>query len=203
MVLFMHQFKKTDIYASAIIGEIVALFLLAMASNLKVTFPFIWSLLIIFPILAPIGLAAAYFIGKKIPVIYQIAKFSLVGFSNVAVDFGVLNLLMWQTNIYSGRWVILLNALSFTAAATNSYLWNKFWTFQSKESSGGSEFVQFFVVAIIGALVNTGIVYGLTTFISPVLGLSKKLWANLAKVLATFASLVWDFIGYKFIVFKK
>lgn len=199
----MNQFKKTDIYFSAIIGEIVALFLLAMASNLKVNFPLIWSLLIIFPILAPIGLMLAYLIGKKIPVIYQIAKFSLVGFSNVAVDFGVLNLLMWQANIYSGQWIILFNALSFAAAATNSYLWNKFWTFQAKESKSSTEFVQFFIVAIIGALINTGIVYGLTTFISPIFGLSKKLWANLAKVLATFVSLVWDFIGYKFIVFKK
>ena len=49
----------------------------------------------------------------------------------------------------------------------------------------------------------SSVVFGVTTFIPPFFGLSPELWANLAKVAATGFSLIWNFIGYKFIVFKK
>lgn len=198
------MFTKQDIISSLVIGEIVALFILGMVTNLQIVIPFVWLVIFVLPILALIGLYVAYLIGEKIRVIYQIAKFTLVGFSNVAIDFGVLNLLMYLTNIYGGERIILLNVMAFVVAVINSFFWNKFWTFGAKESNGGGkEFLQFIIIAAIGAVINTGIVYGLTTYISPSFGLDLKLWANFAKVLATFVSLAWNFTGYKFLVFKK
>lgn len=137
----------------------------------------------------------------------QFSKFVLVGFMNTAIDFGVLNLLMWLTGVYKGSWIILLNVTAFTVAVINSYLWNKFWTFKAKETTEAGEvtkeFIQFIIVSLVAVVINSSIVYSITTFIPPFFGLGQELWANLAKVVATAVALIWNFVGYKFIVFKK
>ncbi len=134
----------------------------------------------------------------------QFGKFVIVGFINTAIDFAVLNLLMYLTNIYKGPEIIIFNAISFTAAVTNSYLMNKYWTFGDRSRTGAAkQFVEFLAVSIIGIILNTAIVYSVTTLIQPMFGLGVKLWANFAKVIATAVVLGWNFIGYKFFVFKK
>jgi len=136
--------------------------------------------------------------------ISQFSKFVVIGFMNTAIDFGVLNFLMWLFVIYSGKWLILLNMASFTVAVINSYFWNKLWVFKDKgESETSKKFSQFILITLIGMIINSSIVFGVATYISPFFGLSQKVWANLAKVAATGFSLIWNFAGYKFIVFKK
>ncbi|MBU4082753.1 GtrA family protein [Patescibacteria group bacterium] len=139
---------------------------------------------------------------KKLVV--QFSKFVLIGFLNTGIDFAILNLLMWQTGIYSGRYIIILNAISFSVAVINSYFWNKLWIFRAggTEKQAG-EFAQFVAITLVGMALNTAVVYSITTLVSPMFGLSAELWANLAKVAATGISLVWNFAGYKFIVFKR
>ena len=123
---------------------------------------------------------------------------------NTAIDFAILNLLMWKTGIYQGKWIILLNIISFSIAVSNSYLWNKYWTFKAKGPAAAPlQISRFLIVTLIGVGINSGIVFGLTSFISPFFGLSKELWANLAKAAATGISLIWNFLGYKFVVFKR
>jgi putative flippase GtrA len=140
---------------------------------------------------------------KKYLGILQFIKFSLIGGLNTLIDFGVLNLLMWLTRTYQGLLILLFNTISFTTAVINSYCWNKYWTFQEKEKRGiPVQFFKFLIVSIIGAIINGGIVFAITTFIPPIFGLSRELWANLAKAVATAAGLIWNFIGYKFWAFK-
>ncbi|MAG44286.1 hypothetical protein CL633_00120 [bacterium] len=141
-------------------------------------------------------------VAQKIILLKQAGKFILVGFLNTSIDFGILNFLMWILGIYNGSWIILLNIIAFSAATTNSYFWNKFWTFKARGNSG-VEFAQFIAISIVGAIINTVIVFFITTYVSPILGIPQGLWANLAKVFATGISLFWNFTGYKFIVFKK
>lgn len=147
------------------------------------------------------------FTRRLVKLIRQFSKFVLIGFLNTAIDFTILNLLMWLTGIYKGRWIFLLNVISFSVAVVNSYLWNKFWVFKAKEADQAkeivSEFSQFIVIAVIGMIINSLIVFSITTFIPPVFGLNPQVWANLAKALATGVSLLWNFTGYKLIVFKK
>lgn len=137
--------------------------------------------------------------------IKQISKFVVVGVINTGIDFAILNALMFSTNISSGKWMIIFNSISFTAAVVNSYFMNKYWTFQQQiaENKPEKEFFQFIIVSVVGISINDAIVYGATTFIPPIFGLSEKLWANVAKIFATLASMTWNFIGYKFFVFKK
>lgn len=192
----------------------------------------------------------------------QFVKFLIVGTNNTALDFLILNLLMFSFNIYKGLPLIFFNIISFSIAVTNSYLINRFWTFKSEEdkkirraqlfliliiffilinlkfikitvlfivliiffltivllvnlyviknfllkekfSKSSIEFSKFFFLTLIGMLINTGIFYSLTSFISPLFGLTKVLWANFSKAIATIVSLFWNFSAYKFIVFKK
>jgi len=59
----------------------------------------------------------------------------------------------------------------------------------------------FIAVSIIGTLINSGLISLLTTYwhFTSNLDLNK----NIAKVIATAFSLIWNFFGYKLIVFKK
>ena len=196
--------KKGDIIAVLILGEIVAIFLGLILRGFGFSLFPIWILYIAFPVVAVIANFICYLTSKKIPVIFQFAKYVTVGLANTAVDFGVLNLIMWTTGVYQGKSVILFNTISFLVAVTNSYIWNKFWTFKAKDKSNiPAQFIQFVIVSIIGVLINTGIVYIGSSLISPMFGFSANVWTNVAKVLATVVSLIWNFAGYKFIVFKK
>jgi len=135
--------------------------------------------------------------------INQFGKFVVIGLMNTVIDFAILNFLMWWTGIYSGASIILLNMVSFSIAVFNSYFWNKYWTFKDLDKIEAKEFSQFILVTLIGLAINSSIVYGITTLVSPMFGISPELWANLAKVAATGFSLIWNFIGYKFVVFNR
>lgn len=140
----------------------------------------------------------------KFPFIKQFVKFFVVGIINTAIDFIVLNFEMLLTGITSGPYMFVLNSISFSVATTNSFFMNKRWTFEDKEEKqSGVKFSQFLIVSIIGITINGGIVYAVTTFTNPLFGMNPQLWANVAKLFATVVSLVWNFLGYKFVVFKK
>lgn len=196
--------KRSDIIAVLVLGEILAVFLIFILRRLGYFFNFVWLLLIILPFLALFALFITYLLSKRFPTIFQFGKYVAVGFANTGVDFGMLNLLMWLTRVYSGRWIFLLNSISFLVAVTHSYIWNRCWSFRENGKAGTpKQFVAFLIITIIGAVVNGSIVYGITTFISPLFGFSVVSWANIAKVVATVTALFWNFTGYKFIVFKK
>lgn len=134
----------------------------------------------------------------------QIVRFVVVGVINTGIDFLILNVEMMLTGITSGPGMLAQNTISFGAATINSYYLNKRWTFEDNDSGkGGVKFSQFLIVSIIGISINGAVVYLATTFVHPVFGISPQLWANVAKLAATAISLVWNFLGYKFIVFKK
>lgn len=196
--------KKSDIIAILIIGEIVAIFLIFVLKNLGYFFNFLWLLLIVLPILALIALSAFCFMGKKIPVAFQFGKFISVGIANTAVDFGVLNFLMLSTNISAGIFYSIFKGISFIVAVIHSYAWNKFWTFKKTETEKvGGEFLRFFVVSVIGFCINVGIASFVVNVISVPAVISLKIWANIGAAAGSIVGLLWNFIGFKFIVFKK
>jgi len=195
--------QKEDLLSSLAATILISLFLIPTLINtglydkLPIS-PLLFILIV--PVLGLFGLFVANLIGKKIPLIWQFGKFATVGFLNTAIDFGILNLLIFLTNVTQGIQIVPLNAISFSVAVINSYFWNKKWVF---DASKKGNFVTFVLVTIIGLLINSGIVYVITTFIPPVIVSSPTLWANIAKALATAISLFWNFAGYKLIVFRR
>lgn len=139
----------------------------------------------------------------KLKWLLQFGKYAVVGVVNTLIDFLILNLLMWSFKTYSGLFLIIFNAISFSAALVNSYFGNKFWTFQNKEKQMGFQFFRFLIISLGGLVINSLLVFFLTTFVNPFFGLSKELWANMSKALATGLSLIWNFSGYKLWTFRE
>jgi len=138
---------------------------------------------------------------KKI--IQQFSKFFLIGMLNTGIDFGVLNLLMRLFGIYEGNGIIPIKATAFFVANINSYFCNKYWTFkQGQQEHAAQEYSKFLIISGVALGIHLLVVYSMTTYIPPMI-VGKELWANLANCLASGLALIWNFIGYKFIVFKK
>lgn len=159
-----------------------------------------------FALLAPTALFIASWIGRKIPVIYQFAKFAAVGSLNSFIDLGVFNTLSYF--LTTGGKVenlpfFAFKSVSFLAATTNSYLWNKNWTFKSNEETHTSTVVKFYAITAMTYLLSTGVATGVNA-IGPLFGIPGNVWSNvLAPICGIFTALLVNFLSYKFIVFKK
>ena len=165
----------------------------------------------------PLGLVITHLIGKKFPIAWQFGKFFVTGIINVLVDFGVLTLLIILVKKYFGiesthillalgvlvvTIYSLYKAISFTIANINSYFWNKYWTFE-KGGDKKSEFVQFFIVSIIGFIINVAVASFVFKYIHPFSGMNYDQWALIGAAAGSIVGLAWNFLGYKFMVFKK
>ena len=197
--------KKTDAIISSIIGFLIGVFFLIIVRSAGFNQSFLYLLPVIFSPLSLLGMFIATIIGKKIRVIYQIAKFVLVGALNTFVDFGVLNFLMFSTSIFSGTLYSYFKAISFICSVVNSYFWNKFWTFEEKKKEiiKGREFLKFVLVAGTGFVLNVSIASFIVNAIGPQFGISKELWGNVGAFIAIICVFLWNFVGYKLFVFKK
>lgn len=202
--------KRRDIIYSLICGEICSWFLIFIIknpyveefSNLAKMGKLIWALPVLFPLIFVAGIFIGKIFDKYLKTLFQIVKFLEVGVLNTLLDIGILNLLVWIFGVTAGIRLIPFNMVAFLTAGTNSYCWNKFWTFQKDNKINPKEFLQFLIVSAIGLGINTSIVVLGTNYLTPLAGLSSGGWLNIMKILATFVSMVWNFLGYKFFVFK-
>ena len=162
--------------------------------------PWFW-LVILVPILWLAGIKFGYLLARRWPFFGQFGKFAAIGFTNAAVDFGIFNLLFALLD-QRHEYFIISNITSFCVAALHSYLWNKYWAFESSKSDGGLvEFAKFISILLIAVGVNTAIAY--VVFASGVtLGGRIDVWANLGKVAGSAFALLITFIGFRLIVFK-
>jgi putative flippase GtrA len=195
--------KKSDVTISIIIGFLIGILFLIIFKNVGTEIPYRWLLPIVFSFLTLLGIFLAAFIGRKLSIVWQAAKFLLVGTLNTFIDLGVLNLLILISGIASGGLYSAFKGISFAIAVINSYFWNKFWTFKrSKTTAPGKEFLQFFIVSIVGLGINVGSASLVVNVIGPQFGLTAEIWANIGAIIAALCGMTWNFIGYKFIVFR-
>lgn len=199
---------KKDYFLVSIIGILIGLFSLPILKNIKLFSEGVSAgkaILIIFTlfIFANFALWIASILARWVPVLLQIAKFAAIGALNTLLDLGVLNVLILFTGIAGGYGYSLFKGISFVIANINSYFWNKHWTFGSQGAANAKEFTNFFIVSLIGLGFNLGAASLIVNFFGAPAGVSPELWANIGAISATVVSLVWNFIGYKVIVFKK
>jgi len=197
---------RNDLIYAAMNGLIFGALIPIVLKNLGMQISGSMYLLIVifFVVLATIGVYVGYLLSKIVGFFFQLAKFGAVGAANFAVDFGVLNLLIFGTGIASGWYFTLYKSISFIVAVTNSFFWNKRWTFKKKGGeNAGKDFVQFLLVSAIGLLINAGVASLIVNVIGPLGMISEKSWANIATAVASIVVLTWNFLGYKYIVFKK
>ncbi len=201
--------KRGDWWAIVVIGAVVGLLSQAILANvagslhLNLTFALRAGILVGFIVLAPLALFILYLLGKLVPVLYQFGKFAAVGVLNTFVDIGVLNLEILVFGTPAAWPYRIFKAISFLAATTNSFLWNKFWTFNSREPANANQTVKFYLVAIVGFCLNVGLASYVFSNVSRPTTISPNLWANVGAIVGVAAAFLWDFLGYKYLVFKK
>ncbi|OHA01803.1 MAG: hypothetical protein A3C11_01445 [Candidatus Sungbacteria bacterium RIFCSPHIGHO2_02_FULL_49_12] len=197
--------SKKDVSVGLVAGLVIGVFLIPTAKNIglfaKIPSPYL-MLLVVLPILACLGVAVVGFIGRWMPIFWQVAKFGLVGVMNTAVNLGIYNTLIAATGYNKGTPLMIIFLIAFVFAVINSYFWNKHWVFGGIQSKNREETLQFFAVTIVTAIVSSLIIKAVTEYIAPIGGLNAAQWANVANGFAIITSFIMNFFGYKLIVFR-
>lgn len=118
-------------------------------------------------------------------------KFACVGFSGLVIDFSVTYICKEKLRIHK----FVSNAIGFVIAATNNYILNRLWTFESSNSKIGLEFVEFFGVSVVGLGVNTMVLWLL----------NEKFHWNFyfSKLCAIGCATVWNFLANYYFTFAQ
>ena len=196
---------RKDFLASLTIGAAVGLLIQPILANTLTHFPLTPAvrigIFVFFALFAPFALWLCAMIAKWWKAFYQFGQFAAVGTLNSFIDIGIFNL---ETFFYGGAGIstatfAAFKAISFLCATTNSFFWNRNWTFGSTDKVNAGEVTGFYTVAIIGWAANVAV----ATFVKSV-GPETTLWVDIvapfAGILVTF---IWNFVGYKYFVFKK
>lgn len=212
------KLTKKDLTFATSAGLLIGLLLLPVLKAAKPALydQFFFATVPFFLIATPLGLIIAYEISKKIALVWQLGKFGVTGVMNVLVDMGVLSLLTFfflntfqiesKNAVFSGLTFLtfysLYKSISFIVANINSYYWNKYWTF-NQNTEKKTEFVQFFVVSLLGFVINVTVASLTFHLANPIGDLQQGQWGLIGAAMGSIFGLAWNFIGYKFIVFKK
>ncbi len=198
---------KKDFVIVSVIGILFGLLLLPVLENIQ---PPQWELnfrnaaflVTGFFIFANFALWVGGLLGAKLPAVWQFVKFGAVGSLNATLDFGILNLLSLIFKVYSGALLVVFNIISIGLAIINSYSLNKFWTFRNHSAVKATEVTRFLLVSALTIFLNSTIVYVLTTTFGAPAEISEPVWENIAKIIAVPITLVVNFFGLKYVVFK-
>jgi putative flippase GtrA len=125
----------------------------------------------------------------------QAARFIIVGILNTLVDLGAFYLL----GLIPGMPHVAAKAISYVLGICNSFVWNKYWTFNARGSEQGKrEFAVFFAVNTPPLLVNVVVFTILGLWID-----SGTWWVRMVKAFAAaVVSVTWNFLGSRYIAFR-
>ena len=124
-------------------------------------------------------------------------RFATVGAIGAVLDFIVFNILL-----HLGLIVKLAGALSFVAAVSSNFFWNRFWTYpDSRSKSARRQMVQFLIVNVLGLGIR---IVMLAVTVEPFTNIFKHiggalpisaetLGPNLALALAIGTVMFWNF----------
>jgi putative flippase GtrA len=200
--------KRIDIILAFITGEGVAwLFVWLIRNSPNINLPFLyWLLPVSFPVLAIFAIWISYLIGKRFLFVYQLGKFLLIGAFFAIFDLIILNILLEYFGISKEEGVkyAIFVATSFVIATTVKYVADKYWTFEkANREQMGLEFGKFFVITLISGGIQVGVASLIFAAAPSLLGMTELVAGNIGKIGGIIVASAWNFIGYKFIVFKK
>ncbi|OGN07380.1 MAG: hypothetical protein A3B86_01360 [Candidatus Yanofskybacteria bacterium RIFCSPHIGHO2_02_FULL_38_22b] len=200
------MFTKKDLFSSLITGFYTGLIawqiLMFLGRPSVMGYSFAW-LMIVVPVFWILGVNLGYFLGRWINFFNQFGKFAAIGFTNAAVDFGVLNLLIAWSGIATGILYAVFKTISFIVSVTHSYYWNRHWVFGSQSVEKRKEFFEFISVYIVASAINVGTASATVFWVDPMFGLGQNAWANVGAVAGSAVALAFSFVGVRTMVFKK
>ncbi len=135
-----------------------------------------------------------YFVGfsdtADISFIMKFLKFGLVGISGMIVDFGVTSFLKEVLKVRK----YISNSIGFTLAATSNFILNRIWTFNNTNPAVIMQFSKFFIISLIGLLLNNLTVYFFHDY-------KFRLNFYVSKGIATLLVFLWNFFMNYFFTF--
>lgn len=124
-------------------------------------------------------------------------RFGIVGIINTGLDFGILFFLTLLFNLPRE----LANTISTTISFLFSFVANKKYTFKSTSKNLKRQFILFAVVTLFGLwVVQNGIISVATPLFMNIIS-NEAIALFVSKIIATLASLIWNYILYVKIVF--
>lgn len=125
-------------------------------------------------------------------------RFIIVGGTNTAIDFIILFGLT-----FLGLDKIIANFFSTGVALIFSFFANKTFTFKDKSENAKKQFTLFLVITLIGLwIIQPLVIWGATSLLQPFIP-NDAINLFIAKLIATVVSLIWNYIFYSRLIFKK
>jgi len=138
---------------------------------------------------------------------WEFIKFICVGLLNTAIDLAVLNALLFifGSAIHAGHIGIFpfLKSISFLAAVTNSFFLNKYFVFCKLTPFKIKELFMFLGISTASLVINVGVSSAVFFTLPHFWAVSPSLAANIGALFGSGTVFLSNFLGYKFIVFKK
>ena len=126
-------------------------------------------------------------------------RFTIVGSINTVIDFSILFTLTTLFNVPKE----LANFISTFVAFLFSFFANKKYTFKSTSKNLKKQFLLFTIVTLFGLWVIQTIIITAITPVFTNIGVNKPAALLISKLIATAASLIWNYTLYSRVVFKK
>ena len=126
-------------------------------------------------------------------------RFTIVGSINTVIDFSILFTLTTLFNVPKE----LANFISTFVAFLFSFFANKKYTFKSTSKNLKRQFLLFTAVTLFGLWVIQTIIIAAIMPVFTNLGINKPAALLISKLIATAASLIWNYTLYSRVVFKK
>ena len=141
------------------------------------------------------------------PGVRQFVKFGIVGLSNTALNFAVMNVLL--KILHAGpheppsRTTVAIG-IAFVISAINGYIWNQRWTFASSpQKQRVVQFGQFCIVSGVGLAITQLIVKACKAFLVDSAHWQFILAINAAQAIATVVVVFWNFFANRFWTFRS
>ena len=130
------------------------------------------------------------------------AQFSVVGFSNMLVDVGALNFLLFLAPTGSPEVLVLYNVVALVLANANSYLWNTLWTFRDQARHDAKQAGMFTAQGLLNVAVGSALLWAAAHALGAYTDLSPWVSGNAAKAFSTVTASTVSFVFLRLFVFK-
>ena len=144
------------------------------------------------------------FVDKTDSTFTQFFRSIFVGAVATVVDMAVLALTVEWLNFDK----ITASVIAFITGLGVNFILSSFWVFkEAKVKSKTAEFIIFSIIAVIGLLLNTGIIYLFDKYVSAYALFGSLIPAEkyylIGKIAATFIVFIWNFFARKYFIYSS
>lgn len=196
--------KIIDIVITIISGEAAAIVFSDFLGDYPAFLFLRWVFLFSLPVLGVLVYWLCDLVSKKFIPLLQFLKYCLVGVISVLFDLKVFEFFIWIFGSSVGILAGTAKSISFLIATFSKFVGNKYWTFEKPDKTAiRQEFISFLIITFLGLIIDVGGYFFFYRVVGPQFGLSINLWSKVSVILSGVFAAIWNFLGYKFIIFKK